>query len=174
MCVCEAVCRTQTPSQSGMQAACTAAAPSLQGMHWVCCPKCCCPEMCVCLAPTRPPVCCGVLCHAVSHLLLPAQVQVHLAARNPEQEKLEAEKRAEEMARLRCVCVPHTPACLDTRPVLACPCLCVCVCACVVTVVKHGKVAAETGIHGIEKCVCVFVCACVCVEKCVCVCVGMW
>jgi hypothetical protein len=32
-----------------------------------------------------------------------AQVQVHLAARNPEQEKLEAEKRAEELAKLRYV-----------------------------------------------------------------------
>lgn len=29
------------------------------------------------------------------------QVQVHLAARNPEQEKLEAEKRAEDQAKLR-------------------------------------------------------------------------
>lgn len=40
----------------------------------------------------------------VSQLLLPVspvQVQVHLAARNPEQEKLEAEKRAEEMAKMR-------------------------------------------------------------------------
>lgn len=64
------------------------------------------------LAPTGPLVCCGVLCHAVFHLLLPAQVQVHLAARNPEQEKLEAEKRAEEMARLRCVCVCPLHACL--------------------------------------------------------------
>jgi hypothetical protein len=54
------------------------------------------------------------------------QVQVHLAARNPEQEKLEAEKRAEEMARLRCdklslplvevvppeTSVPAPPACV--------------------------------------------------------------
>lgn len=27
---------------------CTTAVPSLQGMHWVCCAKCCCPDMCLC------------------------------------------------------------------------------------------------------------------------------
>jgi hypothetical protein len=34
---------------------------------------------------------------------------VHLAARNPEQEKLEAEKRAEEIAKLRYVLSQTTP-----------------------------------------------------------------
>jgi hypothetical protein len=52
----------------------------------------------LCCAGSRcAPSCCCCCCAT--------QVQVHLAARNPEQEKLEAEKRAEEVARLRCVSV---------------------------------------------------------------------
>lgn len=48
-------------------------------------------------------------------LPMPPQVRIHLAAKNPEAEKAEAEKRAEEAARLKCVRDATRAACMCLR-----------------------------------------------------------